>query len=460
MRWFSVILIVSLMIVSGSLQAQQDNERTRILFLLDASGSMMNPWGPRTTESKWSSAKNILTELMDSLDKEPNVEIGMRVYGHLSSPTQRNCQDTRLEAGFSQNSASFIKIKLQQLKPKGITPISYSLSKAAEDFPKAPGRNIIILMTDGVESCEGDPCEVAAKLEKEGVVLKHFVIGFGFEGDTANLFDCMGSNYSVNDEQSFKSVMDQIMVRILNKTTAQINLLDDKKQAKVTDTYISAYSARRDVLKYQLYHTLNSNGLPDTLNFDPVTDYNIRVHTIPPIIRNKVTLQPDKHNIIKLDADQGALEVVLMGRTLDNNLNNRIKCVVRDNKDHRVLNVQNLSEVKRYLTGTYDLEILTLPRLYIDNVTLKNGDPYKVQIPAPGIVNLAKKYEIVGALFIIEKGRLQKIHDLASDNNVETIALQPGTYRLVYRQKNAGDMHSSKTLTLEVRSGETLNLNL
>lgn len=452
-------MLVGLLLLAGEVQGQ-DEPRTRILFLLDASGSMMNPWGPQTTESKWSSAKNILTELMDSLDKEPNVEIGMRVYGHLSAPTQRNCQDTRLEAGFSQNSASFIKIKLQQIKPKGITPITYSLSKAAEDFPKAAGRNIIILMTDGVESCEGDPCEVAAKLEREGVVLKHFVIGFGFAGDTAKLFDCMGSNYSVNDEQSFKSVMAQIMTRILNKTTTQVDLLDVNKKPRVTDTYMSIYSNRRHVLKYHMYHTLNPKGLPDTLSIDPVSDYDLLIHTIPPVTRSKVNLQPDKHNIITLNADQGELGVVLMGKTLDNNLNNRIKCVVRDKTSHQILNVQNLAVNKRYLTDTYNLEILTLPRLYINEVKIKNGAPYAVQIPAPGILNLQKKYEIVGALFVIEKGRLQKIYDLASDNNVETIALQPGSYRLVYRQKNAGDMHSSKTLILEVKSGESLNLNL
>lgn len=436
----------------------QQEERTRILFLLDASGSMTNPWSNRTTESKWNSAKKILTELMDSLDKQPDVEIGLRVYGHLSSPTQRNCQDTRLEAGFSLSSTAFIKTKLQQIKPKGITPITYSLSKAAGDFPSADGRNVIILMTDGVESCEGDPCEVAADLERRGVVLKHFVIGFGFAGDTANLFDCMGSNYTVNDEQGFKSVMDQIMLRILNKTTTQIDLLDASKKPTVTDAYMTLSSTRHHAIKYQMYHTLNKKGLPDTLSLDPVEDYDLIVHTLPPITKQNVTLTPDVHNTLKLPAAQGKLEVLLMGRTLDNNLNNRIKCVVRNKSG--ILNVQNLNQEVSYLTGKYDLEILTLPRLYLDDVAIKSNDTYTVQIPSPGIVNVQKKYEIVGGIFMIVKGQMEKIYDLASDNRVETIALQPGKYIIVHRQKNAGSSHSTKSQNIEVRSGETLNLNL
>lgn len=438
--------------------AAQQTERTRILFLLDASGSMTNPWSNRTTESKWNSAKKILTELMDSLDKKPNVEIGLRVYGHLSSPTQRNCQDTRLEAGFSLSSTAFIKTKLQQIKPKGITPITYSLSKAAGDFPSADGRNIIILMTDGVESCEGDPCEVAADLERRGVVLKHFVIGFGFAGDTANLFDCMGSNYSVNDEAGFKSVMDQIMLRILNETTTEVDLLDATKKPTVTDAYMTFSSTRHQAIKYQMYHTLNKKGLPDTLSLDPVEDYDLIVHTLPPITKNKVTLTPDVHNTIKLPAAQGQLEVLLMGRTLDNNLNNRIKCVVRNKTG--ILNVQNLSQEVSYLTGKYDLEILTLPRLYLDDVTIKANDTYRVQIPSPGIVNVQKKYETVGGIFMMVKGKMEKIYDLASDTRTETIALQPGKYIIVHRQKNAGSSHSTKSENMEVRSGETLNLNL
>lgn len=440
--------------------AQQDEERTRILFLLDASGSMSNPWGTHTTESKWNSAKKILTELMDSLETNPNVEIGLRVYGHLSSPTMRNCEDTRLEAGFSRNSASFIKIKLQQLKPKGITPITYSLTKAAGDFPKAKGRHIIILMTDGVESCEGDPCAVAAQLEKQGVVLKHFVIGFGFAGDTTKLFDCMGSNYNVNDEQSFKTVLDQIMVRILNETTTQVNLLNATKAPLVTDRYMVFSDAKHGAHKYGMYHTLNKKGLPDTLNIDPVTDYDLKVFTLPPIILDDITLTPDKHNTLSLNAVEGDLEVLLMGKTLDNNLNNRIKCIVRNRKDHSILNVQNANTQTSYIAGSYDLEILTLPRITYDNVNLKPGEKFTVKVPTPGILNLSSKYEVVGGIFLYKEGRMEKIYELSSNSKVETIALQPGNYTLMFRQKAAREMHSTKTMTFEVKSGETLNLNL
>lgn len=459
-RLINISLVLLLLLMAGvtRVSAQAAEERTRILFLLDASGSMSNPWSNKSPESKWESAKKILTEIVDSLDGMPNVEIGLRVYGHLSSPTERNCRDTRLEAGFSKNSAAFIKLKLQSLKPKGITPITYSLQKAAGDFPDNNARNIIILMTDGVESCDGDPCEVAEMLEKQGIVLKHFVIGFGLAGDTASIFDCIGSNYTVNDSKAFKSVMSQIMTRIFNQTTSQVNLLNSAGQPMNTDLMMSFYSDRHRIRQYDMYHTMMPNGLPDTLGLDPVHDYELTVHTLPPVNVDHIKLTPDKHNIIVANTAQGKLVVNLKGNTVDNNLNNQIKCIVR-NKDGIVF-VQPLNSEQTYLEGNYQIELLTLPRITMNNVPIKGSQPYHIDIPAPGIVTMQRKIDLSGGIFIMKDGRLEKIYDLVSNNRAETIALQPGSYTIVYRATFTHEMHSTKTITFEVRSGETLNLNL
>lgn len=434
-------------------------ERTRILFLLDASGSMTNTWGDGR-ESRWSSAKKVLTEIVDSLGGNPNVELALRVYGHLYPPTQRNCNDTRLEVGFSRTSGVYIKTKLQQVKPKGITPISNSLLKAADDFPLLPGRHIIILMTDGIESCEGDPCEIAHMLETKGVVLKHFVIGFGIEDFESKIFDCVGTNFNVKDETSFKNVLTLIMNRILNKTSLQIDLLDEQKKPLETDVNMSFYSAQHHVLKYNLYHTLNKDGLPDTLNLDPVTDYDIVIHTIPKIRLDNYILKPNQHNVLKINAAQGMLNYNVVGKLSDANLIGKLKCVVRDSKTKEIINVQELGTTIKYLAGSYELELLTLPRQYL-SVKLSQAKPLDVTIINPGMVITTKRAEIIGGIFITDKGgKLEKIFELASDTKSETIALQPGSYTLVYRLKSNNSMHTTKTLQIEVRSGESQSLNL
>src|SRR5690606_3223335 len=110
-------------------------------------------------------------------------------------------------------------------------------------------RHIIILMTDGIESCEGDPCAIAHMLETKGVVLKHFVIGFGIQDFESDVFDCVGTNFNVQDESSFKNVMTLIMNRILNETSLQVELLDQQKKPLETDVNMSFYSAQHHVMQ-------------------------------------------------------------------------------------------------------------------------------------------------------------------------------------------------------------------
>ena len=100
------------------------------------------------------------------------------------------------------------KNRLKTLAPRGTTPIAYTLEKCADDFPtpsSASVRNIIILITDGIEECDGDPCAVSLALQKKGIVLKPFVIGVGLDQSYINSFGCIGKFYDASSETSFKN---------------------------------------------------------------------------------------------------------------------------------------------------------------------------------------------------------------------------------------------------------------
>lgn len=433
-------------------------QRTRILLLLDASGSMNNSWNAQNSVSKINSAKKILTELVDSLDKNPNVEIGLRIYGHLSPLTNRNCQDTRLEVGFSRNSADFIKKKLSSLRPRGITPIAYSLQQAARDFPGAGARNIVILMTDGEESCDGDPCEVAKSLEAKGIVLKHFVIGIGLEGNFQDAFNCFGGMFEAKDPSSLKNALSNIISRVVNETSTQVQLLDKTKRPVVSEipmVFVDKYDRQVD---YVYYHHLDKNGNPDSLNIDPITDYDMKIYSLPSVEKRGITLIPDKNNLIQQAVLQGSLEVKILGKTLNNNLNNQIKCLLK-RQDGSLFHVQELNSTQKYLTGKYKVELLTLPRKKLD-VEIKEGQIFTIEIPTPGIANIKKPYKFIGDIYSESGNRLIKIYAIQERDGIETVALQPGKYKLVYRIKNAESMHQTKTLSFEIKSGESIVLNL
>ncbi len=154
----------------SGLAAQEANDwyepKSRILFIFDASNSMSGQWDG---VKKIDIAREILLDMVDSLEQMPNVEMALRIYGHQSPIPPQDCEDTKLEVPFSPNNASRIKQKLRFIYPRGTTPIAHSLELAPDDFPPCKNcRNIILLITDGVEACDGDPCEVSLRLQKRG----------------------------------------------------------------------------------------------------------------------------------------------------------------------------------------------------------------------------------------------------------------------------------------------------
>src|SRR5690606_19107184 len=106
-----------------------------------------------------------------------------------------------LEVPFKFNNIGSIKKVIRSITPKGTTPIARSLLRAGSDFPPCPScRNIIILITDGVEACDEDPCAASMLLQKQGIALKPFVIGIGLDKGFQQTFDCVGTYFDAADE--------------------------------------------------------------------------------------------------------------------------------------------------------------------------------------------------------------------------------------------------------------------
>ncbi|MDH4298837.1 MAG: VWA domain-containing protein, partial [Cyclobacteriaceae bacterium] len=218
----------------GKIQ-QRLPEKTRILFLIDASGSMLEQW-ERPNQSRWSVAKSILTKLVDSLKQNSKLELGLRIYGHRSPQEIKNCKDTWLEVPFKAKNHSLIISKLQEIKPKGVTPITYSLEQAANDFPAGPGyRNIVILITDGIESCGGDLCATSRALQKKGVFLRPYIIGLGLLSEKT--LECAGKYIDADTPGKFYEVLNEALESSFAKTTVSVELLDGNQ--KPTETNIN-----------------------------------------------------------------------------------------------------------------------------------------------------------------------------------------------------------------------------
>ncbi|HEY9734294.1 MAG TPA: VWA domain-containing protein [Drouetiella sp.] len=154
--------------------AEQEDGPANILFVLDASYSMKEKL---SGEMKMTAAKEVL---QNALSRIPNsVNIGLRVFGqNYSNLAQIDCQQTALLVPIGQHNRGAIIKSIRQIEPYGMTPIMYALRLAAEDdFRGVVGPKTVILITDGADTCGGDPCAYLNLLRARGIRMKVDVVG-------------------------------------------------------------------------------------------------------------------------------------------------------------------------------------------------------------------------------------------------------------------------------------------
>jgi len=449
---YKQIWAILLLFLAANAYAQQP--KTRILFVLDGSGSMYAKMGE---DNRITVAKRLLTRMVDSLQYQEDLELALRVYGHQSQKTERNCKDTKLEVPFSKGNHQAIKDNIRDLRPKGTTLIAYSLQEAAYDFPKTPGvRNIIILITDGLEECDGDPCAVSLALQKQGVVLKPFVIGLGLSAEFKTQFECVGRYFEAETEQDFKEVLNVVISQAINNTSAQVNLLDTYGKPTETDVNMTFTNSKTDKVLNNYVHTLNYRGNPDTIYIDPSYLYDMKVHTIPPSTRKNITLTAGKHNTIAVDAPQGYLNLKIDGITNYRNL----QALIIDQNSNEILNVQDFNVQQKYVTGTYKIELLTLPRITQESVTISQNKVTTLQVQQPGKLNIVTRNSYEIGVFRNHKGEMELVKTLSLIPNSNITVLQPGDYYLIYRATNTKETYSTKNMPFTIKSGEMKHINL
>ncbi len=451
---FSFILF--LLGISSFAQNNKNPEKpvSRILFVFDASQSMYGTW---ESDRKINIARKYLIHIIDSLEQLDNIQMALRVYGHQSPVPPQDCSDTKLEVPFSPGNAGQIRQKLRYLIPKGTTPIAYSLEQSVKDFPPLDkSRNIIILITDGIEACDGDPCSVSLNLQKQGIILKPFVIGIGLDPNFEETFECVGHVYNSPNEEKFQEVLNVVISRALNETTAQVNLLDIHGMPTETDVNMTFFDHVSGRIKYNFVHTINYMGNPDTLIIDPLINYDIVVHTIPAVRKENVSIAEGKHNMIGLNTPQGFLKIDCKNTTQYRDLN----IIVREKDSNRTLNIQQNETTEKYLVGEYDLEVLSIPRLIVEDVIIEQSKTTNVEIPRPGIANFSLPASGFASLYKETKDTIEWIYNLDMYRLGQNLVLQPGNYRIVYRPKNTKQSIYTINKKFTIKSGSSKKIIL
>lgn len=201
---------------------------------------------------------------------------------------------------------------------------------------------------------------------------------------------------------------------------------------------------------------MNGAGNPDTMFLDPGGRYKLTVFTVPQVEKDSILLSPGKHNIIAVQAGRGNLDLKRSGAIRSQ----QPQAIVRKHGEMATLNIQTLGTAHKYLNGFYDLEILTLPRTYLSKVDIKQSHTTTIELPPPGLVTLVKGTQGYGSVFHLEGNEISWVCNLSEHGGNESLRLQPGRYKVVFRARNALETKYSREEEFTIKAGESKVINI
>jgi Ca-activated chloride channel family protein len=203
MRWL-IAATLSLLLAVPAIAAE------RVIIILDGSGSM---WAQIDGEARISIARDTLNEVLGAVPDD--LELGFMSYGHRE---KGSCDDIEVLVQPAAGTASAIANAAAGINPKGKTPISAAVKMAAEDLRYMEEKSTVILITDGLETCEADPCALASELENAGVDFTTHVVGFGLTDEEGRQVACLAEN---TGGQYFQASDGDALGEALTTTVAQ-----------------------------------------------------------------------------------------------------------------------------------------------------------------------------------------------------------------------------------------------
>ncbi len=158
------------------------------LLVLDASYSMLRPVG-RIGPTRFNLARAAVAAVVDLFPDDGY--LALRFYGARSTATHNDCTDTNLAVPFAPaaENREAIKLALAKSHARGRTPIAYALGQMVADFAGVDVEKIVIVVSDGMESCDGDPCAIAETLAPQGFVIH--TVGFLVDSISRRQLQCI-----------------------------------------------------------------------------------------------------------------------------------------------------------------------------------------------------------------------------------------------------------------------------
>ena len=448
------LFILLLLLVSGGLWSvaigQHVQEKTRLLLIMDCSNSMWDHW---QSNSKIKVTQQVLLSFLDSISRQHDVDVALRVFGHLN----KEQFGTRLEVPFGTDNIYRLQSKIKTLVPQGGCTAAAALTDALSDFPATgSSRNLILIITDGMDDCDAEICDVARQVQLSGVVVQTFVLCIG--GNLSAHASCAGSVFPVVNEEEYSKTLYDIFRLSGHKAKVVLNMVDATGDLYETEHPVAFYDHRTGVIRHSTIYSVDSKLKPDTLLMDPLVTYDMAVFTHPPLRREAMQFSIDRPNNVDITVSEGTLKVQYVGQRPQWQQTVVDVIVRRAGSGERVA-AQEVGEVGQYLAGRYDVEVQTLPVTTLRGVEVRGNAATELSVPMPGMLVLSKPKGITtGAIFRLRDGQVEFATDLNPSTAGERLLLQPGQYELVLHPQNATKYDKVQTKRFVIESSQTTKI--
>ncbi|HJP19638.1 MAG TPA: VWA domain-containing protein, partial [Nitrospinota bacterium] len=242
-NFFLLLSLLSFLFVSPLSAAEEAG--SKVVLVLDASGSMWQKIGKKT---KIEIAREVIGGIIK--DWDPNAYLGLTAYGHRK---KGDCKDIESLISVSKvNPGAFMKT-INAINPKGKTPLTQAVLVAAKELKYSEEKATVILISDGKETCNADPCAVGNDLEKAGVDFTAHVVGFDVSDKIGmTQLQCLAKNtggqfFAAKDASELKKALDIVVKKTAKGPNVKLTAIP-KEGAKPfsEDVYWTVYPVGDD----------------------------------------------------------------------------------------------------------------------------------------------------------------------------------------------------------------------
>ena len=204
-------------------------EAALLYYILDGSGSM---WGRVNGEMKIVAARKVLTQLI--MEMPDDIEYGLTVYGHRK---KGNCKDIEEIIPPAQGDRTVAVKAIETIIPKGKTPIAASISQVAQRLKGRESEVTIVLISDGIETCDGDPCAVTKALKEAGIKFVIHTVGLDVDREASRQLTCIakagdGRYFSASNASELLESLSIVQKSVVEKTPVTMPEAPEQKVIK------------------------------------------------------------------------------------------------------------------------------------------------------------------------------------------------------------------------------------